>query len=256
MKELQHEIFLGSKFDMLGFCNKFRSTIIDMGIQQNDGGLHIQGLFNLAIALTRISPTCLVELGVFKGLSSAFAKNFFQENLKIYCFDPRVEDWEKLIPFKRQDIEYCASDFATPVMAKLDGLVDGRVCCFADDHQDVFERLLICSARNFEWIIFDDDYTSRADHRSFYMLLQQAEEDCRLSAVLSLLIDSYLTLPDLNSWKKSFPECESIMDLDQTGHYRRCTIVKLANRFPSGWTAGNITGLNRGVFSQEVYKAI
>lgn len=256
MKEINHQSFLEPGFDMVGFCRKFEAVASGMNASSNDGGMHVTGLFNLAIALTKISPACLVELGVFKGMSSSFMKEFFHDALKIYCFDPRVENWQKLIPYNRQDIEYSSSDFATPVMSKMPGLREGGLCCFADDHQDAFERLLTCAARNFDWIIFDGDYRERADHRSFYMLLQQAAEDYRLSALLSLLVEAHVTLPDLGGWKKSFPTCESVIRLDTTGHYRRCTVAKLVGKFPEGWTAGNLSRSSEGIFNQEVYSAM
>lgn len=260
MKEINNQAFLGFDFDIDFFLQKFEAIASGMNISLNHGGMHASGLFNLAIALSKISPVCLIELGVFKGMSSSFVKDFFQDALRVYCFDPRVENWQKLIPFKREDIEYSSSDFATPVMGKLpemlEGVRQGGVCCFADDHQDAFERLLICAARNIEWIIFDDDYRERADHRSFYMLLQQAADDFRLSSLLSLLVDSYVTLPDLAGWKKTFPACERVMHLDTTGHYRRCTVVKLVGKFPEGWTAGKLSHSGDHIIRQEIFSAM
>ena len=52
MNEINHQKLLGSEFDMAGFCGKFEAIASEMYLSNNDGGMHVAGLFNLAIALS------------------------------------------------------------------------------------------------------------------------------------------------------------------------------------------------------------
>ena len=77
VKEINYQTFLASEFDMTRFCEKFEKVASRVNVSTNDGGMHVQGLFNSTIAFSNIPPACLIELGVFKGMSSAFVKEFF-----------------------------------------------------------------------------------------------------------------------------------------------------------------------------------
>lgn len=234
------------------FIDKFIKVCNLFPLNDFEGGIQIQGAWNLALVLEVIQPKYYVELGVYKGGSSWFVSKLFKDKFQILCFDPRVEKIENLIPLELSHASYSSADFSTPVYQKLLA-DDGVKICFADDHQDVFERLLILSARNFDYVIFDDDYQSRADHRSFYMLLEQSKTDAKLKMLLELLVDAHIILPNLTAWNDLYPKTKLISETDVSKHYRPMRLVKLKNKYSSGWTAGSIER-NKNRISQKIYE--
>lgn len=191
-------------------------------LDANDGGMKILGAISLVQCLTLARPGVYVELGAWKGISTLIARHFLPKETDIFVFDPLLHNFSE----KVERVSFSREDWAKPSYLSLN-TTGGFL--FADDHQDVVERLLTAWVRGYDFVLFDDDYNGRADHRTFRnFVLQKLKADTALAEMMDFCIDKLVLL--------SRPDVTLPSDADP--HWRDQAFVKLKKPMEKGWTMG------------------
>jgi hypothetical protein len=190
----------------------------------NDGGLKLFGLIAFVQTLIAVRPRTYVELGAWKGFSAATARHYLPKDASMYIFDIDLSKFnERIIGAK-----FSQSDWATPSFMAIKKISPSYI--FADDHQDVLERIATAWMRGYNYILFDDDYSSSADHRTFRnYILSAYEKDENISKLLNLCVENVVLM--------SQPKIELPLGADI--QWRDKAFVKLRSNTAHGWTAGN-----------------
>jgi hypothetical protein len=192
----------------------------------NDGGMKILGAYSLVKILTELSPRIYIELGAWKGLSVEIVESFFAPHVKCFAFDPSLHH----IQNKLCGVNYSSKDWATPYYQQIQA-TDGPTLLFADDHQDVVERLLVAWSRGVEYVLFDDDYNQSADHRTVSNFIVKLSEGDAVYTVLDRIVSDIQLIRSPSGIQK--------LEQDKIEtHWRDQALVRLTRMDHRGWTMG------------------
>lgn len=219
---------LSTEFDCSALLERLLSFDIANEIDRNDGGMKLLGAYSLMKVLYHIKPTVYVELGSWKGLSLVLADLVLPPETQIFAFDVMPKN----LQFKPERAKFSDREWASPVYG---GLTDGAQTSllFADDHQDALERLLTAWSRNFDYVLFDDDYGDRADHRTMRNALMKDRVPSAIGQLLGEIVEFACPIGN------PLPEVEkSGLFGSYSTHWRDQVLVKLRKPGVLGWTMG------------------
>lgn len=163
----------------------------------NEEGLRGVSAFALYWFLKQITPTLVIEVGVWKGFSTWLIEQA-APHAEIACFDPLFFLESKLDPnklgptYRTNKARYYPWEFSCADIPKM---IAGheRPCVFFDDHQDKVARLLQAKAFGLKHIVFDDNVPFAYTHRSF----EAARHDPAVLALMRREIQAYEIFPAL-----------------------------------------------------------
>lgn len=198
-------------------------------IAANEGGMKAEGLLSLFILLRLIKPDAYIESGAWMGLSSCIARRALGDTPPMYVFEPNLAK----VVYRVADASYTNLDFATPTYQSI-GSDHKNLMIFFDDHQDCIERIYTSWLRGVQWILFDDDYRVRADHRTFanFIMLPENQKNSPCISLLKHMIEYVVVIVNPIHYVTGF------IPRDQS-QWRSQLLVKFYNNDNNiGWTAG------------------
>ncbi len=228
MKIVQEETILGPATTVRDLAEKILESKIGELIGRNDGGIKLLGAVSLARVLSALKPDLYIELGAWKGLSSVVAEMFLPSDARMFVFEPGLNK----IEFRVDTAKYTSREWATPAYGRLSEDSTTSLV-FADDHQDVLERLLLAWSRNYDYVLFDDDYSQSADHRTFRNSLLGAPADGKIANCLNQIVEWALPIASPRNY---LLEIIASSGYDQL--WRDQILVKLSKPGELGWTMG------------------
>lgn len=119
-------------------------------IRDNSGGMASPHLFATWFALRALRPEVVVESGIFRGQGTWFIEQALP-GADLHCIDPRPDQ----IVYRSPRATYHQADFS-----RLDwsALPRERTVLFFDDHQDAYQRTVLCAWLGFRHLLFEDNY--------------------------------------------------------------------------------------------------
>ncbi|NRB21186.1 hypothetical protein HRU45_00390 [Candidatus Dependentiae bacterium] len=118
-------------------------------IKDNIGGMRSIGQFWVWYMIKTIQPDLIIESGIWKGQSTWLLEQA-APNAKIISIDPNLHLRRYISP----KVTYHQKDFSKIDFGDISSLT---TCCFFDDHQDVFLRIMQAYEKGFTHLIFDDN---------------------------------------------------------------------------------------------------
>jgi hypothetical protein len=164
---------------------------------QNREGLRGVSAFALYWFLRQLTPTLVLEVGVWKGFSTWIIEQAVPEAAvlsfdPIFLFDRYLKSRRVGKRYRSPRVTYSAQDFScAPIAEAVAGHAQPVV--FFDDHQNKLPRLLQCRAAGIKHAIFDDNTREFLSHRT----LEHDRSEPRSAAILDRLVEAYEVFPAL-----------------------------------------------------------
>jgi len=118
-------------------------------ISNNDGGMKFPHMFLTWFLIKTIKPKYLIESGVWRGLGTWIIEQASPDT-KIFSIDPNPQ--YRIYTSSR--VEYFTEDFS-----KLNFDINpDETLVFFDDHQNSLDRIKQSKSKNFNKLIFEDNY--------------------------------------------------------------------------------------------------
>lgn len=117
----------------------------------NTYGMKSPHLFLMWIALRQLSPTVVIESGIYKGLGTWWIENAISPSASLFCIDVNMNN----IEYKSSRAMYLDEDFSKHTW---DGIDRKTAVIFFDDHQNALTRLMQMKWMGFTKAIFEDNY--------------------------------------------------------------------------------------------------
>lgn len=138
-----------SREEIQSSIEDFRTVYQERPIKVNSGGMRLPHMFAVWFIVRKLSPSYIVESGVWKGQSTWLLETA-APNAKVISIDLDLSNREYL----SKDAEYYDIDFSEMDWTSIsdDALV------FFDDHQDCYRRLQQAHWFGFKYVIFEDNY--------------------------------------------------------------------------------------------------
>lgn len=134
------------------YVDEFLEIYLRRPYRSNPGGIGLNQAFGLYSGLRYLSPTTVIESGVWMGWSTWLIQQVLPD-AQIYCLDPRLDRRQ----FVSDRAEYSSLDFRDFDWDEID---KEKTVCFFDDHQNQVARLREMIWQGFSVAIFDDNWPS------------------------------------------------------------------------------------------------
>lgn len=119
-------------------------------IQDNSGGMKSPHMFATWFMAKHLSPSVIVESGIFKGQSTWLLEQACPD-AEIISIDLNLSQRE----YVSERATYFDRDFAD---IDWSGIDTSSALAFFDDHQNAYSRLQLCKWFGFRHVIFEDNY--------------------------------------------------------------------------------------------------
>ncbi|MFD0934958.1 hypothetical protein ACFQ12_07160, partial [Methylobacterium trifolii] len=135
---------------------RFWDLIPKTPVRQRRGGSGFNGALQLYVAMRALQPRCVIESGVFRGLTTWVIRQACPD-AAIFCHDPDLSGLHYRDPAAR----YATTDWSA---ADWSGLDPGATVAFFDDHVAQGRRVLEARALGLTRLLFDDDAAGHRIH--------------------------------------------------------------------------------------------
>ena len=125
----------------------------DAPLDNNHGGGLTVNNFYVYFALKKVSPSHIIESGVFQGQGTWLIEKLLPE-AKVVCIDPFLEQ----LRYKSDKAKYTTQDFLSFTNDHISKEQAANTFIYFDDHQDQYERLKHAYNLGFKHLLWDDDY--------------------------------------------------------------------------------------------------
>jgi hypothetical protein len=162
---------------------------------KNKYGLCGVGAFALYWFLSRINPSVIFEVGIWRGFSTWLIEQAVPA-AEVHCFDPVImlepvlSKWKVGRTYRSKRAHYSTQDFSCAPIREI-AADRSDALAFFDDHQNQLPRLQQCKAAGIKHIVFDDNLKEKYTHRTLEH--ERAANEARLDAE----IESYEVFPAL-----------------------------------------------------------
>lgn len=136
----------------------------------NRQGLRGVSAFALYWFVSRIAPSVVFEVGVWRGFSTWLIEQA-APNAEVHCFDPLfvlqpyVSRWKLGRTYRSPRARYSSDDFSCAPIREIAAGRDDALAFF-DDHQNKLPRLRQCRDAGIKHVVFDDNLPTPYTHRT------------------------------------------------------------------------------------------
>lgn len=134
--------------DLLSTVSEFRKVFLESPITMNVYGANFPSGMNLFCLARHLSPSTIVESGVYKGQSSYFLSAACPR-ASVLAFDVNLSQ----VAYRAPRVVFRENDWT-----ETDVSCSGTGFCFFDDHCNQAERILQAYERGFRYILVDDSW--------------------------------------------------------------------------------------------------
>ncbi len=142
--------------DVLDQVRDFWSLIPTAPVRQRRGGSGFNGALQLYVAMRALKPDCVIESGVFRGLTTWVIRQACP-HAAIFCHDPDLSG----LQYRDARARYSTADWSTADWSRLD---PAATVAFFDDHVAQGRRVVEAHARGLTRLLFDDDAAGHRIH--------------------------------------------------------------------------------------------
>tara|TARA_Y100000996_G_scaffold389189_1_gene349406 strand:- start:1778 stop:2542 length:765 start_codon:yes stop_codon:yes gene_type:complete len=136
--------------DLLSKVEEFHEIYQNRPIKDNHGGMKAPQMFSAWFVMNWFKPDVIIESGVWYGQGTWFFEQASPDSY-IVCIDPAIDR----IQYKSEKAYYTPYDFS---VSDWSSIPKENAICFFDDHQNAFERIVLCETLGFNKLIFEDNY--------------------------------------------------------------------------------------------------
>jgi hypothetical protein len=172
--------------DLLSKVEEFHELYQKKPIDDNHGGMKAPQMFSAWFVMNWFKPEVIVESGVWYGQGTWFFEQASPDSY-IVCIDPAMDR----IQYKSDRAYYTPYDFSVNDWSNIP---KENSICFFDDHQNAFERIVLCKELGFNRLIFEDNYpVGQGDCVSLKTILDSDENDYKENT--SQILKTYYEFP-------------------------------------------------------------